>query len=307
MNLRIDEAIEYYADNCYNRNLSSGSIKQYTKELNKFKQLIEIEEPGIKIGDIKTIHIERYLRGTMTSGNRTNTRLRKRSVVLSFLTYCVNQEFLEKNPKDKITKIRMKDIDEKKKESLTMKEYERLILQLQKTVHSERNITLINIAVFTGLRVSEITGLNWEDIDFEGKKINIRGKGGKIRTVPLFDDVEREIKQYRKAKREGFMFPGRKGIKPLTERAIFKIINTAANKAKIKKQVGCHTLRRTTATLFLGKGVNIRYIQLLLGHSNIATTMRYANPEEEEVTKQFKEAYKGLKKQIKKGGKKVGE
>ena len=303
--MHITKAISYFVNNCENSNLSNGTVNQYKKELEKFNLFLEKELAGggLNMGDIKSFHIEEYLSNSIKSGNMTNTRVRKKSILDSFFTFSIKQEFIEKNPMDKIARIKMKDVDQKKRETLNIQEYLRLIKKAESGLHGERNKVLIKIAIFGGLRVSEINALRWTDIDFVEKKIYIKGKGGKIRSVPLFEEVEADLKHYKKTNSAEYLFPGRDKDKPLTTRAILKMVKENAQKAKINKLVGCHTLRRTAATIYLKEKVNIRYIQLYLGHSDISTTMRYMNPEELEITNRFKEAFKNINKQIKKGSK----
>jgi site-specific recombinase XerD len=304
--MRILEAIEYYINNCTNSNLSGGTINQYKKELEKFNLFLKKELFGEKdnMENIKSFHIDRYLSESIKDGNMTNTRVRKKSILDSFFKFCMIQEIIEKNQMSKISKIKLKDVDQKKKETLNIKEYIRLVKKAELGLHGSRNRIIIKIATFGGLRVSEINALKWTDIDFQEKKINIKGKGGKIRSVPLFEEVEMELLEYKKINKEQFLFPGRDKTKSLTARAILKMVKENSKKARIEKIVGCHTLRRTAATIFLKEGVNIRYIQLFLGHKDISTTMRYMNPEEKEITDKFTEAFKGINKQISNNNKK---
>ena len=130
-----------------------------------------------------------------------------------------------------------------------------------------------------GLRISEACRLRPEDLDSDRMLIHVRlGKGKKDRFVMLSAQLLLVLRAYWKAVRPqgGWMFPGRKKGTPLSRTAAEKALRVAAQKAGLKKRVTPHLLRHSFATHLLENGTDIRVIQVLLGHTSIRTTARYA-------------------------------
>ncbi len=152
---------------------------------------------------------------------------------------------------------------------------------------------LVDLALFSGLRVSEIAALKIEDINLKAKDpylIVHKGKGGKKRVVYLENGLVRHIKQFIQFKKktlgqsvepDAFLFPNRSGgqVKPITLQVSFKV---AVKKADLSNHYSIHSARHTYATFLYRDTRNLRYVQKQLGHTNIGMTSLYADilPEE---------------------------
>ena len=142
---------------------------------------------------------------------------------------------------------------------------------------------IISFLYSTGLRVSELVGLKKKDIDLSQRIGWVRhGKGGKDRIFIIPERLVNEIEELMNNESE-YLFPGRNG--KLTIRAVEKMVKTAAIRAGIDKKVTPHTLRHSFATHLLDRGVDLRRIQELLGHSSINTTQIYTHVSIEELRK----------------------
>ena len=151
----------------------------------------------------------------------------------------------------------------------------------------EKSRLIVKFLYATGLRVSELTNLKINDISLETKECWVRhGKGAKDRFFQMPESIITNLAEYLKTlpKEEEFLFPS-KNHKQITPRNIQKIIKRAAFKAGIKKQVTPHKLRHSYATHLLNEGVDIRLIQELLGHANLATTEIYTHVSKELLKK----------------------
>lgn len=150
-------------------------------------------------------------------------------------------------------------------------------VRLIRVAGSLRNQAILMTLYATGLRINELRNLKIEDIDSEAMTIHVReGKGGKERYVMLSRNLLEILRSYWKEYRpKNLVFPGRDPASPLGQRTIQKIFRQAKKRAGIKKSASPHSLRHTFATRLLENGANIRYIQELLGHSSIQTTMIY--------------------------------
>jgi site-specific recombinase XerD len=135
----------------------------------------------------------------------------------------------------------------------------------------------LSLAYGCGLRVSEVTHLKVSDIDSTRMLIRIeQGKGRKDRYVMLSPDLLDLLRQWWKVKRpKGWLFPGREPGQPITTRQMDRACRTAATAAKLDKRISMHTLRHSFATHLLERNVDIRVIQVLLGHKKLDTTAAY--------------------------------
>lgn len=134
-----------------------------------------------------------------------------------------------------------------------------------------------------GLRVSEVVELKVEDVDFDRNMVKISSaKGNKDRYVMLPKELESGLKNFIELEQpKKYVFSGR-GEK-YTIKTVQKIFENAARKAGIRKKASCHTLRHSFATHLLEGGVDVRYIQSLLGHSRLATTQIYTHVADERL------------------------
>ena len=143
-----------------------------------------------------------------------------------------------------------------------------------------RDKLILSVLHSTGLRVSELIEIKIQDIDFSERTIFIKGKGNKERIVLFDKDTKEEISAYLnfRVKKSEYLLVNNYGH-PLSARYIQMMIKKYAEKAEIKKNVTPHVLRHSYATHLLKRGVDIRIIQQLLGHSSILSTQIYTNVE----------------------------
>jgi site-specific recombinase XerD len=143
----------------------------------------------------------------------------------------------------------------------------------------------LSLAYGAGLRASEVVFLRISDIDRERQVIRVeQGKGRKDRNAKLSDDLLALLRAWWRAGREkgvmlpgGWLFPGQNPVNPMTARQLSRIFHGAKEAAGIDKRVSLHTLRHCFATHLLEQGVDIRVIQILLGHKKLETTARYSH------------------------------
>ncbi|MDB5194802.1 MAG: recombinase, integrase/recombinase XerD [Parcubacteria group bacterium] len=151
-------------------------------------------------------------------------------------------------------------------------------------VKSLRDKAMLELLFSTGLRVSELCALT-NDLDLTRDEFSIRGKGGKVRVVFLSDVAKDAVKKYLAARKDMndalFIQVGKeiktKGASPLTRRSVERIVKYYAIKAGISKKVTPHVIRHSFATDLLSNGADLRSVQMLLGHANIATTQIYTH------------------------------
>jgi site-specific recombinase XerD len=141
----------------------------------------------------------------------------------------------------------------------------------------------LSVAYGAGLRVAEVAALKVSNIDSERMLLRVeQGKGGRYRNAMLPADLLILLREWWKAGRQqgvmhraGWLFPGQHAMKPISTRQLHRVVVEAARAAEIPKRVGPHTLRHSFATHLLEDGVDVRVIQVLLGHAKLETTALY--------------------------------
>jgi len=151
------------------------------------------------------------------------------------------------------------------------------VTKILSSVDNIKHKAILMLVYSAGLRVGEVVRLKVEDIDSNRMLIHVRGaKGRKDRYALLSETTLETLRQYwREYKPEKWLFEGAKADRYLSIRSVQKIFDNACQKASIKKNVTIHSLRHSFATHLLESGVNLRYIQELLGHSHSKTTEIY--------------------------------
>jgi site-specific recombinase XerD len=153
-------------------------------------------------------------------------------------------------------------------------------------VKNEKQRLVLMLGYGCGLRLAEINRLRPNDIDWDREVIRIHGKGAKERDLPLDPCLVEPLRKHLTAHPDlNYLFEGSKKGHPYARRTIEKIYSNACEKAGIQRKGGIHSLRHSYATHLLEQGVDLRQIQVLLGHSSIKTTQIYTHVSKEEIAK----------------------
>lgn len=177
-------------------------------------------------------------------------------------------------------------------EVLTVSEVDALLNIPDVTTFSgARDKAILQVIYASGLRVSEVCGLNLHDVD--DTVVRVKGKGGKERIVPIaaqavaaIDHYLVTFRQHCEGEREAPLFVSEKGRR-IDRTAVWKMVKRYAKAAGIVKEISPHTLRHSFATHLLENGADLRVIQEMLGHSNIATTDRYTHISQRHLSEAF--------------------
>jgi site-specific recombinase XerD len=183
-------------------------------------------------------------------------------------------------------RIELAKVPERSLDLITPTELKRLLAAPDtKTLEGKRDRAILELFFSTGLRISELCGLSIDDVDLTREEFSVRGKGDKVRVVFISDDAKKYLKEYLAARKDLdealFIRYGRKandgGDSRLQPRAVQRLIKFYAGKAGITRKVTPHVLRHSFATDLLSNGADLRSVQALLGHANIATTQVYTH------------------------------
>jgi integrase/recombinase XerC len=159
-----------------------------------------------------------------------------------------------------------------------------------------RDRALLELLYATGLRVAELVGLDWSDVDLKGRVLRALGKGGKERMVPFGRPAAEALRAWRDRRAElprpdsAPLFVNLRGER-LTDRSVRRIVDRHVAATATASGVHPHTLRHTFATHLLERGADLRAIQELLGHASLATTQRYTHVDLERLQSVYREAH----------------
>lgn len=216
----------------------------------------------------------------------------------SFLKYCSKRDIKTLSPE----KIELARVKRKQVTFLTPEELERILIQPETNVETGlRDRAILELLFSSGMRVSELVGLDREHINLKRKEFMVRGKGQKDRPIFISDQAAHWINNYLNKRSDNMkpLFIRYSGAQEetqdgnfmrLTARSVQRIVKKYALMAGVTKKVSPHTLRHSFATDLLMNGADIRSVQSMLGHSNIATTQIYTHitdPHLKEVHKKF--------------------
>ncbi len=215
---------------------------------------------------------------------KENTVRFRLSVLASFYTFCIEEEYMEQSP----MKSRWNPkIPEAVPKYLDKEEIAKIRHESEKT--SLRDQLLIEFLLVTGCRIGEIVDLQYNAINMMERTVHITGKGGKIRQIHFTDKCGVLLERYLKThpKQSKGLFVNKDG-RQISKRRMQQIIEEIGKKAGISGKLHPHRLRHTFATDLLAKGADLGFIQDELGHSNIETTKIYARIPQREIVLQYR-------------------
>lgn len=270
---------------------SLKTVNNYDHYLSRFFAFAKITDPkGITDDNIREfrLYLNRQpgvkIRGQQSSTLKKNTQNYHLIALRSFLKYLMKRGITSLSP-DRIdlAKIKERSLDLISSDELTRLLNAPDINEKDKNpLKSLRDKAILELFFSTGLRLSELCSLD-RDIDLSKDEFSIRGKGEKVRVVFLSDSAKNAIKEYLKNRKDMdeplFVQYSKNGAKEsrLTPRSIERIVKYYAIKAGISKKVTPHVIRHSFATDLLSNGADIRSVQMMLGHANIATTQIYTH------------------------------
>lgn len=270
-----------------------STVKDYGARLRKLEKHLA-KNDIIFAQDVATQDLRFYIQSEKRRGNLISSSVAKIVVCIrSFFNFLYTYDYIDYNPAKKL-------IVPKKRRTLPVCLTEDEIKKLIKTAENmtyknnyprfrkERNVMMIKLLIYTGLRRGELLNLKWDDIDFSKKTLTVRrGKGGKDRVIPLNRKLAKDLWEFLHI------------VLPLKSRAVlvsmykksqsrnsfvadFKRIVKASG---IDKKISTHTLRHSFASILLEKKVNILAIQKLLGHADLGTTQIYLHIQDSDLDK----------------------
>ena len=293
-------------------NRSKRTLESYTRSLEAFFTWGNLKDPKeITADKVREYRIYLNRKETNTGGTlKKNTQAYHAIVIRTFLKYLAKQD-VETLAAEK---IEIGKIPDRQVDFLDFDEVERLIGAIEgNDAKALRDRAILELFFSSGLRVSELVGLDRHHLNLEKEEFSIRGKGSKLRIVFLSPEAKQALQMYLDKRSDIdpalFVSYPKKGLvnrkntkrdsMRLTPRSVQRMVKHYAKKAGILKDVHPHTLRHSFATDLLVNGADIRSVQSMLGHSSITTTQIYThitNERLKEIHQMFHAKKKGREK-----------
>lgn len=267
---------------------STHTIRAYRSDISGFISFFiedqHIDTEGLdnqnlffdRVSTLDKNSIRNYLAHLVRTGTAKRTIARKLSSLKAFFDYLVKSGQILVNPADMVP---FPKLEKTIPRFLGIDDLFHLLDSIKtETWFDRRNLAMFETFYSTGMRVSEMEGLDMEDIDFKNQMIKVLGKGSKERVVPVGKRAIDAIKGYRASLKENFIpvFLN-KNFTRLSSRSIRRILDQIVKDCGLNRPVSPHMLRHSFATHMLDSGADLRGIQEILGHASLSTTQIYTH------------------------------
>ncbi|MTI88270.1 MAG: tyrosine recombinase XerC [Balneolaceae bacterium] len=300
MKILIEKYLKYLN---VERNASEHTIISYRTDLESFLSFMaaleETELESIDVESVSRLNIRLWLGELSEQDYAKSTIARKVAALRSFFKYCFKRGHIQKNPAHLL-------VVPKKNKSLpktaTVEDIERMMECVNtRSIKGLQDRAILELFYGTGIRLSELTGLNVTDIDFRQKQVLVRGKGNKQRIIPLGKTVIGILKTFKKRRTELYgprtdqdakkaLFLAASGQR-MYNRAVNYMVEKYLKRTSEVTQKSPHVLRHSFATHMLDNGADIRIIKEFLGHANLAATQVYTHTSVERLKNVYKQAH----------------
>lgn len=277
-----DDLVDRYLDFLMvEKGLAAQTIEAYSRDLVRYISFLA-ESGCATVSEADTPLILKYLISMREDGLNARSRARHLVSIRGFYRFLAQEEILSSDPSRLIdlpkSGLKLPDV-------LTIDEVKRLLdaPNMQKPSGS-RDAAMLELLYAAGLRVSELITLKLQDVSLTAGYVRVFGKGAKERVVPIGQYAQEKIRNYTTGARQAllknrmsaYLFVARAG-KPISRQGFWKLIKRYALRAGLRKVITPHTLRHSFASHLLEGGADLRAVQTMLGHADIATTQIYTH------------------------------
>lgn len=290
--MQIDAFLEYLL---LERNYSEKTIVAYGTDLREFEGYFKKENAELEFTTVDASVVRNWVMNLMDEGRTETSVNRKLSSLRSFYRFLLRKKLITVDPMLKVT-------GPKKKKPLPSfvreKDMNRLLdeLAFDEGFEGQRDRTILEVFYATGMRLSELIGLDDGNVDFSARLIKVTGKRNKQRLIPFGNELAEDLRVYIKVRDEAL--PGgaeaffvRKDGKRMYPMQVYRLVKRNLSKVVALKKRSPHVLRHTFATAMLNDNAELRAVQELLGHESLATTEVYTHTTFEELKKVYELAH----------------
>jgi integrase/recombinase XerD len=273
MKLIVDEFIEYLRS----RQASANTVASYERDIIQFNNYFEGK--GKKIFDLTSEDMKDYIAYMKSEGKSNSTISRTNASIKALYKYLLSKKFVEENITNDVSTPK---VDRKDPIILTKAEIEKLLEQPDLTdLKGQRDKAMLEILYATGIRVTELISLRIEDVNVPNSYIRVKKKNSE-RHIRLGNYAAKCIASYIenirplliKSEEEKSLFINTNGQK-MTRQGFWKILKQYKDEAKIDKELTPHTIRHSFAVHMLQNGTEVKELQEILGHTDVASTLMY--------------------------------
>ena len=278
LDILIDQYLNYLL---VEKGLSRSTLDSYSSDMVRYREFL-YENKIRRISAADTALILKHMIALRNAGISARSRARHLVTIRGFYRFMVHEKIIEHDPARLVdlpkTSLKLPDV-------LSVDEVSRL-LQTPDTdkPRGARDCAMLELLYAAGLRVSELVNLKTQDVNLEAGFVRVMGKGSKERVVPIGLHAKEKIESYilksrhmlLKNRASPYLFVAR-AAKPLTRQGFWKLLRRYAGQAQLHKKVTPHSLRHSFASHLLEGGADLRAVQVMLGHVDIATTQIYTH------------------------------
>ncbi len=292
-------SLDFVAKLEHEKGFSEHTLRAYHKDLLQFDNFLK-EEKRNSLESINHLLLRRFLAVLRSKNYSKTTIARKLASIRSFFKFLIREGELVSNP---FEMLRTPKQDKKLPHFLSISEVDILLETPDRsTVTGLRDMAIMETLYSTGIRVSELVGLDEGDIDFLAGMIKVQGKGKKERLVPIGTHATKAINEYIDSKSKNSKSEETKASKTeplflnkyggrLTARSVARTLDKYLKMAGINLLTSPHTFRHSFATHLLDKGADLRSVQEMLGHSSLSTTQVYTHITTERLKNVYDKAH----------------
>jgi tyrosine recombinase XerC len=277
MKRELSEFLDYLR---YERNASAHTISGYRRDLSQFFDYIKAR--GGSFRKVDNVQIRGFMAQLHERRLKKSTTARKLAAIRSFFRFGVKKKWITENPAKVVATPRQ----EKRVPSFLSEEEMTNFLDVppSKKPLVLRDKAILELLYASGIRVSELIGINPEDVNLTERLVRVRGKGKKERLVPFGRIAGERLAEYMRV-RPGLVLDrvGEKGLflnyqgRRITARSVERMVDKYIRRTAVKRKISPHSLRHSFASHLLSRGADLRVIQELLGHESLATTQKYTH------------------------------
>ncbi len=300
-------AIDYYANfQAYlltEKRVSQNTFLAYKRDIDQFG--LFLKQRRVDIIRCKKDHMKAFLKNLKDQGLSAKSLSRKISSIKRFFDF-LNTKYEVPNLSSTLT---FPKIEKTLPNYLSESELKKLLnaANLDHSIKGQRNKVMLYLLYATGVRVSELVNLTFDQIHFDTGFLQLIGKGNKERSIPLPKNILELLRYYREqiypklipvnikadSKQQNFIFITlhKNHVKPMSRQLFWLALKKILVKSNILKNISPHSLRHSLATHLFEKGADIRSLQLILGHENLSTVQIYTHLENKQVRKVYDEKH----------------
>ncbi len=283
----MDDLIEHYIKYLKVRNASPHTIRNYHSDIVQFRDLLAEgdKEAAVDVNAVTALRIRAFLAHLFQKQEKKSSIARKLAAIRAFYKFLTRERLISENPAATISTPKL---DKKLPRIMTEEEMNTFLDAVAKAAQGNdssilRDRAIMEVLYASGLRVSELAGLDLRNVNFGDAFVLVRGKGDKERIVPFGSKAKAALEAYLPA-REKLLRETRTGSQALflnvrgqrlTTRSIDRILKQYVRMYGPNVKVSPHSLRHAFASHLLAEGADLRAIQEMLGHKSLATTQKY--------------------------------